>query len=276
MTSPFRHPAVPIGLLVIALLGACSQAVTPPTPTPGPTPRATAVPTATLPPPTATPIPTTSASPSAAVSPSPNSAVGDAIIDRFLTNFADAKPPFDLDTVVMADISGSGETFSLEVRIEAEISGEDLAGTMTLVSEDQASITEVVIKDGRAYRRQPGGLWTLAEDFNQTQPLNPFGLLATEDLTYVGTTDRDGSTLHRLRTTKWIGEDPASNPALQDARIEGSQFDVFVDENGIPLEAELAFQMTAVVNQQAAVFDYVTTYLFSDVGAPNQIEAPAS
>jgi hypothetical protein len=258
------------------LLGGCAQVAVPPTASPIPTRRV---------PITSRPIPTTSAptaNPSPAPTPTFDSAVGDAIIQLFLANFAAAQPPFDIECLVVGDISAGSQSSTIEINIEGQIDGEDFAGSLG-AGQRRVTIAEVVLKDAHAYVRSPGNEWDTVDDFGQTQPLNPFTLLAVEDLTYVGRADRDGAILHQLRTTRWIGDDPAASVevGVSDPRIEGSQFDLYVDSDGIPVEAELIFEMTARIGlegqperPQRANFDYTVVYYFFDVGVPNEIEAP--
>lgn len=257
------------------LLAGCAQVTLPPTASPIPTRRVTITP----PPRPVTPAPTPS--PSAAPSPTVDSAVGNAIIQLFLTNFAAAQPPFDLECLVVGEISAGSQSSSFELYIEGQIEGEDFAGSFG-AGRDGSTVAEVVLKDGRAYvRSPPADEWEVVDEFSQTQPLNPFNLLAAEDLTYVGRANREGAMLHQLRTTKWIGDDPQTSAEVANPRIESSQFDLYVDDDGIPAEADLVFEMTAGIGRQGqperprmANFDYTVFYYFTDVGVANDIEAP--
>jgi hypothetical protein len=260
VSHTIRQPLI-FGLLLTTLLaGGCSQAV----------PAPTASPTIT-PPPTATPSPTPSPSPSPTASPSPTSS-GDAIVQLFLTNFALAQPPFKLESFVHGEVVAGAESSSLDFYIGGAVSGEDFAGTVLATSGEESVEAEIVFKDGVGYGREPGQDWERADGFSQTQPLNPFSLLAPNDVAYVGPAERDDRTLHQLRTIRWIGKDPTS--VMPGAQIVSSQFDIYVDDDGIPVEADLVFEMSARIAGQQAALTYDVVYLFTEVGVPNVIEAP--
>jgi hypothetical protein len=99
-------------------------------------------------------------------------------------------------------------------------------------------------------------------------------LLSPTDLTYQGEVDRGGTVLHQLRTTRWIGDEIVL-ATVPDAALESSVFDIYTGADGIPVEAELTFVIVGTTTAgDAARFEYLVSYTFSDVGEAVTIEAP--
>lgn len=215
-----------------------------------------------------------SLAPSPAVRASATTGDGDAIIAAFFDSFAASDEPFHvLSEVTFSGTAEGQEVFQGEIVVEGDVSGEDFAGDVSGDVSGEAIESEVITAGGTTYGRQPGGEWQEAPSSGQTQPLNPFGNLEAEDTEYVGTDERGGRPVHHLRTTEWIGGDPAST-GIPDAAIEESAFDIFVDDVGLPVEADLTFTLSGV--NQGTPFEavYEVHYVFSEVGVPVTIEAP--
>jgi hypothetical protein len=210
--------------------------------------------------------PTASAAVLPGVTPSPEEA---AVIAAFISNFGQEQPPFHLVSDVRMTGSAGGETKKIAMSISGDIDGQDFSGEISLSTAGSARIRFV---DGVAYVRPPGQGWKIGEDFNQAQPLNPFSLLDAADLTYVGKAPaRHGA--HQLRTTEWIGGELKA-AGLRNIELLSSVFDIYVDKDGIPVEAVLDFAIAARLPTADAHLDYHVVYRFSDVGDPVEIRAP--
>ncbi len=219
----------------------------------------------------------TPAAPAAAGSPSPS---GEAIVRSFLSRFASKSVPFHVKfdgTVTVRPTGGrAAETVGMSGGLDAR--GSDAAGTITLELPG-AKPTEVgvVIVGGKAYARPPGGDWQRNPGFRQTQPINPFmKLRGAKDLQYVGVESRGGAELHHLRTTKWIGDDPANaaGAGLKGAKVKSSTFDIFTESDGTPVEAELKFVVAGKSGGTAVEAEGDIGYEFSNVGKPVKIKPP--
>lgn len=253
--------ALAAGFLVM-VLGACSGAIA------SPTPRRSASPTP-LPTPTATPSPRPSNTPSPTPAPS-LARSGDEVIALFRSEFGQAQPPFHLDTDVQVTGTVDGESGDLGLYIGGDVSGQDFSGQMSIAFEHTVLI---ILVDGAAYVRQ-SQRWRQMAGFAQTQPLNPFGLLETDDLAYAGTATIDGRPLHQLQTEKWIGGELQAEE-FETIELESSLFDIYVDDEGIPVEARLDFTITGTTESGgAARLNYFVVYRFSRVGEPVTITAP--
>jgi len=226
-----------------------------PTPTPSPTARPTLPPTPTSAP-TATP------------------AAGHPVVDLFLSDFASLQPPFHVFSDIAGTVSAGEQELEITLTIEGDISGEDFDGRVTGSPIGQPIDVRVIIADGVAYNQSADGSWAQVGGFQQTQPLNPFAMLNEADLTYGGTVSRGGRTLHQLTTETWIGDAVANVPNMPDAELEGSTFDIYVDDEGIPVEADLEFAIVGTINAVPTRIDYVVFYAFTNVGDPVTIEAP--
>jgi hypothetical protein len=172
-------------------------------------------------------------------------------------------------------VTAAAQDVTFEVSTAGDITGEDFAGEVTTVAGSRVDVVEVVIVGGAAYVRTGEGPWQKTEDFSQAQPLNPFARLSASDLTYRGTVTRAPGDLHHLSTETWIGgaiEDQAIPGAVLE--LEASQFNIFVTDAGIPVEAQLEFSVVGTRRGQDVRLSYVVDYRFSDVGVPVMIEAP--
>jgi len=237
------------------------------TASPSPTASPTLAPTL---PPTLSPTATT-----APLAPTATPAAAHPVIDLFLSDFAAAQPPFHVLTDVVGHASAGNQVFEIALVLEGDISGQDFDGRVSGSPLGQAIDTRLIFVDGVAYNQSDDGSWFEVDGFQQTQPLNPFNRLNASDLAYSGTAKRDGRTLHQLTTETWIGESVTNNVQnMPDAELEGSTFDIFVDDEGIPVEADLEFAVVGTIRGVPARLDYVVNYVFTNVGVPVTIEAP--
>lgn len=255
-----------LGIVAIGCTGGTVPAVTPGQ-SGAPTPIRTSPPSTSTPSPRATV--TATAAPSATATAFPES---DAV-ELFMSNFAAAKPPFHVESeiTVGTTVGRSGGTITLI--IGGDVSGEDFAGTSQTFLPSGTVEQEIAIVGGRAYVRMAGGTWLENEQFQQTQPLNPFALLAPADLTYAGPVVIEARRLHRLQTRKWIGGDVDSTE-LDNAVLGESLFEILVDDEGLPVSATLTFDLSGTYQGQPAFIDYAVDYEFSAIGEPVTIEAP--
>ncbi len=238
-----RRVLVPVVVLAAVLTGACGSS-TSVTPTAG-----------------------AASDPAATATPS-----GRAVVDAFLRKFASQDVPFHVTFNATVEVEGQRIPFAGDV----DAVGSDAAGTVTVPVQGQMTTVEMVLFKGNAYGRVPGGKWGRLE-VQQTQPINPFSRLRQgDDLRYSGMTERSGRQLHRLRTTKWIGEDPSklSGSGLQRATIKNSTFDIFAESDGTPVEALLVFTMTGTSGGKAVELRGDVTYRFSNVGETVTITPP--
>jgi hypothetical protein len=239
---PRLRGLVPLVVLITIVAGACGSTSVSPAPGGASTPAATATPS------------------------------GQQVIEAFLARYASEEVPFHVRFDANVEVQGQRIPFSGEV----DAVGSDAAGTVTVPVQGQLTTVEMVLVNGNAYGRVPGGQWGRLQ-MQQTQPINPFPRLrAGGDLKYVGVAQRAGRPLHQLRTTKWIGEDPAkiAGTGLQGAAIRDSTFDIYTESDGRPVEAALDFTMTGKSSGKPIELKGDVTYRFSKVGEKVTITPP--
>jgi hypothetical protein len=227
--------------------------------------------------PSAQPSPTPAPSPSPPLSPSPlptPDAAARAIIERFVSDFIAKRPDFHVVGDVEGAVSAGPQSYKLTATMDGDVSGDDFAGSMVLDAPLRGFAGDVVIADGDYYIKAAGGEgWLRSESFEQTQPINPFTKLRAGDLAYVGTVARAGRALHILRTTTWIGGQ-MEELDIPNATLERSLFDIYVGEDGIPVEARLDFVIAATVSDAPARLEYHVAYRISEVGEEVTITPP--
>jgi hypothetical protein len=269
-------PAVTAWSLVAILAASCVGVEAPtPAPTDAPTPSTTS-PTAT---PTPSPSPSpTPAPPSPTVAPTatPTPVSGDVVLAGFV-DFLKREPDFHLICTVAADIYADDQSDQLFVLLDGDISGQDFAGYMSMQTTGVTVEADMVVIGDVVYVRLARGDWTPGEEFAQTQPLNPFTSDIADAFTYQGPVTIDGQALHDLNTTTWIGGDIQKigrQNGLRRPKLESSVFDIFVNDDGLPVTSLLEFAVTGRYRGVPVRFEYTVIYDFSQIGEPVTIEAP--
>jgi hypothetical protein len=158
----------------------------------------------------------------------------------------------------------------MAISVRGNIAGENFDGVVILPEYPRVRVRFV---DGVAYGKARGVDWQTSPDFEQQQTLNPFTLLGAHDLQYVGRTRRGGRAVHHLHTDKWIGGDLAST-GLEHVDLQSSPFEIYVSNDGIPIEAVLTATLFATAGGQRGQLEYTVTYKFSNVGKRVRIVAP--
>jgi hypothetical protein len=208
-------------------------------------------------------------------SPIPSATLASEIVAAFLAGFVAEDPPFHVESGGRIDTTAGLDRSMTEFYFDGDIAGEDAAYYFEY-QVDGGDIVggEAIVVDGEAYGRNADGGWDPLGPFVQTQPLNPFVKLTGQDIEYIGPVNRDGRLLHQLRTTTWVGEDPQASTQIEDAEVTFTQFDIFVDDKGVPVEADLRFAIEGRFEGRPAEFDYEVFYVFSKVGGDITIERP--
>ena len=225
---------------------------------------------------TGSPLPSSAASTQAAGGPESQS--GQDVVEAFFSYASDdaltMNVVYDGTTEIVADDRSARETFRITGEMDA--AGRDFAGTISISSEDESRTVEVVRVGDESYVRPENGAWQVVDD-EGSQPVNPFaGLESAAEVEYIGEAEWQGQSMYQLRTSKWLGDDPASmeSATLTDVELISHSFDIFVTADGVPVGGELTAELTGSVNGTPATITNSYTYTFEDVGDPVTIEAP--
>ena len=227
--------------------------------------------------PTPSPVATPSATPSVPATQTPVSASPSTVLKRFAARFGKARPDYHIACTAKGDVTSAVRAVHLEIGMEADVSGNDFSGTMSVTAAGFTRKVEVVLVDGEFYARLAGSKWRDGSEFEQTEPVDPFTEDYTSDFEYRGTVVRDGRTLHDLYLEKWIGGDVGRQlrrKGIRQANISTSDFDVFVGDDGLPVSATLKFTITGRYEGQPVTVSYDVLYAFSNIGKPVTITAP--
>lgn len=241
-----------------------SDAPTPTSPTTPVAPTPSPSPTAAPPDPTPAPTPT-----SVPVS-------GEVVMARFV-DFLVEEPDFHLVCTANATINVGGETESLLIVMDGGISDQNFDGYLSIQSAGTTIEADVVVIGDVGYVRPARGDWQPGEQFNQTQPLNPFTSELADDFSYVGPTTIDGRAFHDLYTETWVGgniKKVGKEARLKKPRLEYSFFHIYVGDDGLPVTSLLEFAISGRYFGLPALFEYSVIYDFSQIGEPVTIVAP--
>jgi uncharacterized protein YodC (DUF2158 family) len=256
---------VAAGLIAAACVTTAAPPATTPTIEVAPTTRPAVVATAR---PVATSAPTPAPSVEPPESPGPPADSARAI-SRFLAEFAGEQPPFRVTANVEGTVKSGGPHVTISAYIEGNVSGQDFDGEVALPT----ARMKVRFVDGVGYARLPRGTWMIAHDVKQTQPLNPFSLLAPDDITYVDTVRVRGKRVHVLHTERWLGG-ALEAERIADIELLSTDFTIYVRDDGVPVRGVLDFSLEGTTSEGRGQFDYHVEYRFSRVGKPVTIEAP--
>jgi hypothetical protein len=248
----------PLALLGLIVAAACGSKIYVASPTPSPTlvPRISASPTA-APGPSASPLPSPSP-PEIAISP------GEGSGELFFALFGGVPPPFQVR--VGTTLSGSASGTALTV---ADVDGADYRAQLHVELDGAAAQdSQIIVFDGTGYVADAGSdAWRAFPDYETVPPLNPFLELDPSQWLELGG-DATHAGLDRLHSTTW--RMPADSSLVD--RVSDVSFYLWIDEQGLPVSAELTFSLGAIDGTPSA--GYHATYSFSGIGDPVVIAPP--
>lgn len=189
----------------------------------------------------------------------------------FLDRFTGDVPPYRLALEV--EIGGVSEGTAL---IDADVNGTDYRATVHIALRGLPERdSEIVHVDSTGYLRDgDDDDWVVVPGYRSTPPLNPFLFLQPTDYADAGTDAARGG-LRRLSSNAWVEQD--ATLGLVEGGVRDVVFDVWVDEAGTPVNAELRFELAGADAQgQQVQLSYTARYAFSDVGADIAIEPPVA
>jgi hypothetical protein len=241
-----------VALLCLATVAGCSDTVY----LSSPTPSMTQVPAGT-----ATPTPILSSSPPSASPTPPGSSEGSAEV--FFAQFGAVPPPFHVQ--IATTLTGAPSGTALE---EADVDGADYTAELHVeLGGAAAQDSRIVVVDETAYVADAGSnTWRAYPDYQTVPPVNPFLDLDPVEWQDMGPDSGRGG-LERLHSTTWRPPDTT----LAD-RVNDVVFDVWIDDEGLPMSAQLSFTLTAADGASSVSYD--ATYTFSKIGESVEIVLP--
>ncbi|HTS15255.1 MAG TPA: hypothetical protein VMH24_06285, partial [Candidatus Sulfotelmatobacter sp.] len=124
--------------------------------------------------------------------------------------------------------------------------------------------------------RQPGKDWVQSPDLVPYQSPDPFTAIQRSEPIYdLGLETRAGQAVYHLRISDWIFGDPNAylNFPVGSLQVTDTRFDIWVNDAGVPVDAQLDADLTAPTLLVGPVTLH-TAYTMSDVGGPIVITAP--
>lgn len=217
----------------------------------------------------ATPNPTSTTS----VAPRPTPGPLDLAFDRFWTVIGDPRLSYHLETVGGGTIGDEAYTF----RESLDVAGDDWKGTEQAHGLGSASAAQLVVLDTVVWLKVPGGSWheNIEHDpYFRARPL--LNLDSQRDLSPYAAVVRDGRTLYDLRSTTNYQPYPGRLIGFvsMEIRVDTLELDVFVTEDGVPVEATVHILAGGLGSDGKPQFDAKATRTFSKVGGTFTIVAP--
>jgi hypothetical protein len=182
---------------------------------------------------------------------------------------------------VVADgrFEAGNERFTM--KIEMDVAGSDVKGSVTVAQKRVRATVDMIVKDGAQYMRIPGEGWVREDGPPEAMPGDIFGYEADayDGLEYLGRVTRDGKKLHHLRLltddvealTRGL-RDELGDAALD---IRKLRFDIWVTADGRPRSALIRFDGTVRVDGAELDMTFNFDFRFTKWGEKFVIEAPA-
>ncbi len=149
---------------------------------------------------------------------------------------------------------------------------------MTSVLEGEKLTFEAIVVKGVSYTRYGGDPFRRDRSYPEAFAVNPFFHLAADPrrIHYVGETTIDGAQAHDARLDGAFLIHPINlGPTnVGDARLQYSEFHIFVTEDGVPLGGTLRFIGKVRVGRQLQELKIDATYEFSKIGSGVAVKAP--
>lgn len=176
-------------------------------------------------------------------------------------------------------------TFHLETRTEVTVGDRVVtvsssldhaaaayAGIIDIVSERRSRHVEVVIVPPSTYLRETDGPWRSGDAPQRS--LDPFaGLTAATAAADLGLETVEGRLLHHLRIAL-LPVDTTFGPEVKDVVYTSTDFDVWVDDVGVPVSGTFVLKGIARMSDAPVQPTIRSTFVFSRVGAPIEITVP--
>lgn len=176
----------------------------------------------------------------------------------------------NLDETISSDALGGILKGDLDVR------GSDFSGTIQFTDGKTVKSGDVVQVDNIGYARLPGKTWVQSPELVPYQSPDPFLVIdRTEPIYDLGLETRAGQPAYHLRVTDWIFGDPNVylNFPAGSLQVTDTNFDIWVTGAGVPVDAQLDANLTALTLLVGPVTVHAT-YTMTNVGGQITITAP--
>ena len=222
----------------------------------------------------ATPDVSESPSPIASVTASSGASAGPdvdalAALDAFRA-FIQTDQTFHMTADMQLTIAGEMR----DMDVAEDISGGNERGRIDIRGAGVSIHMEVVVAGGKAYLKLANRKWEQVDV--DTSSSNPLGDLRVDGLQPIDTVNVGGVPAHHFRVDDPAAIDPdtITGNALTALKLTSSSFDVYVNDDGVPLTAKLAFSGTGTFQGKSAPVEAKIRYDFSRFGVPVEIVAP--
>lgn len=216
------------------------------------------------------------APPGASESPSPtasNPTTGSdarAALDAFRA-FVETDQSFHLTGDVKMTIAG----VVVDMDVADDVSGGNEKGTIDVRGPHVSVHLAVTIADGTAWLKIANRPWQKLG--KATNSSNPLAGLKVDGLQPIDKVNVGGILAHHFRVDDpaALNEDAITGYALTQLKIESTAFDLYVDDDGVPLTAILEFAGTGTFDGKTSPVEATIRYDFSRFGVPVEIGPPA-
>lgn len=192
-----------------------------------------------------------------------------AALDAFRA-FIETEQSFHLTADMKLTIAGK----LVDMDVAEDVSGGNEKGTIDVRGPRVSVHMEVVIVGGKAYLKLANRKWQQVDV--DTSSSNPLGDLQVEGLEPIGIVNVGGVPAHHFRVDDPAALDPdrITGNALTGLKLSSASFDLYVNDDGVPLTAILAFSGTGTFHGKASPIEATIRYDFSRFGVPVKIVAP--
>jgi hypothetical protein len=256
-------PLLAIGLLALSACTGSPQTVATPVPTSGSEESLSAAPASAGP--SGAP-----ASPTMSASSATTGTDARAALDAFRA-FVETDQSFHLTGDMKMTIAG----VVVDMDVVDDVSGGNERGTIDVRGPRVSVHLAVTIADGTAYLKIANRPWQKIG--KATNSSNPLAGLRIDGLKAVDMVNVGGVLTHHFRVDDpaALNKDAITGYALTQLKISSTAFDLYIDDDGVPLTAILEFSGSGTFQGKASPIEATIRYDFSRFGVPVEIKPPA-
>lgn len=199
----------------------------------------------------------------------------------FLALMSDPDITYHAETKVEGVFTSHGDETLVTYAIAADVAGRDYSATGSITRTDPSGTRheygfESISIGDSTYIRSGTEPWTRVARAAGEEPINPYGALEVDELTFIGKPAKD---LFEFNIRTWIGREPASfddpfgEAAIESFYLGDHSTTVIVDSLGVPQVLSSTYALRTVLDAVPGTAQMVEVY--TQVGDPVRIELPS-
>lgn len=199
------------------------------------------------------------------------------VIERF---FREARSPYArFSYVVEGSLSQlAPEPFEASIAESVFVHGDDWLSRATYAIDGEERKESLAVVDGTVYvQGSADAEWLIGETYGDARPGSPFFRIVTVgEVQYVDSEMDEGTTVHHLVVTKWLGGSGRDYRMVGAGRLadRAGRLDIWVTDAGVPMRAHSVTSFSLQQGGAIGLFATDLTLTFDDWGDVDPIGPP--